>query len=72
MPAYDYRCMSCGTRFEQKLSFSDNPDTVRCPHCGGVTQRIFAPPAVIFKGHGFYVTDNRTSNKKKTAENSER
>lgn len=69
MPAYDYRCASCGTRFEQVLSFSENPEGVRCPHCGGISRRIFAPPTIIFKGHGFYVTDNKSRQRHKPADN---
>jgi len=31
----------------------------RCPKCGGSSRRVISLPAVIFKGSGFYSTDNR-------------
>jgi predicted nucleic acid-binding Zn ribbon protein len=30
-----------------------------CPECGGHIHRVMQPVGVIFKGSGFYVTDNR-------------
>jgi len=30
-----------------------------CPKCKGEGERIFSPVPIIFKGAGFYVTDNR-------------
>jgi predicted nucleic acid-binding Zn ribbon protein len=30
-----------------------------CPECGGHVHRVMQPVGVIFKGSGFYVTDNR-------------
>ena len=30
-----------------------------CPDCLGVARRVLTPPALVFKGSGFYVTDNR-------------
>lgn len=29
-----------------------------CPECGGELRKIFAPPAIAFKGSGFYATDH--------------
>jgi predicted nucleic acid-binding Zn ribbon protein len=29
----------------------------KCPHCGGKVERLLAPPAIQFKGSGWYVTD---------------
>lgn len=58
MPVYEYECTCCSSRFELKKSFDDT-DPVSCPKCGGATQRIFSPVPIIFKGSGFYVTDNR-------------
>ena len=28
-----------------------------CPECGGELRKVFAPPAISFKGSGFYATD---------------
>ena len=60
MPIYAYECKSCGVRFERRQSFSDDPVTI-CPECEGEVHRLLQPPGIIFKGSGFYVTDNRGS-----------
>lgn len=58
MPLYEYQCEECGVRFERRQSVNDEP--VRdCPECGGEVRRLFQPVGIIFKGSGFYVTDNR-------------
>jgi predicted nucleic acid-binding Zn ribbon protein len=36
----------------------DEPVEV-CPECGGHVHRLIQPVGIIFKGSGFYVTDNR-------------
>jgi putative FmdB family regulatory protein len=61
MPVYEYECENCSHRFELKRSFSDS-STTDCPKCGGNTRLIFSAVPVIFKGSGFYVTDNRAKN----------
>jgi putative FmdB family regulatory protein len=58
MPIYLYECDSCGVRFERMQRMSDDPLT-DCPECDGHVHRIFQPVGIIFKGSGFYVTDNR-------------
>jgi putative FmdB family regulatory protein len=58
MPVYEYQCDSCQLRFERFQRFSEGPVTV-CPNCGGAVRRVIQPVGVIFKGSGFYVTDNR-------------
>ncbi len=58
MPLYEYRCTVCGLRFERRQHFDDPPIEV-CPECGGKVVRLIQPAGVIFKGSGFYVTDNR-------------
>jgi putative FmdB family regulatory protein len=59
MPLYEYQCLACGLRFERRQSFSDAPVRI-CPDCGGVVERLIQPAGIIFKGSGFYVTDNRS------------
>ena len=59
MPAYDYRCTACSTRFEVIRKVGDN-DEVMCPECGSETKRVFTPVGVVFKGSGFHNTDYRT------------
>lgn len=58
MPLYEYQCTECGLRFERRQRFSDPPITV-CPECNGEVIRLIQPAGIIFKGSGFYVTDNR-------------
>jgi putative FmdB family regulatory protein len=58
MPIYEYECQACRHRFERLQHFSDEPVKV-CPDCGASVQRVIQPVGIIFKGSGFYVTDNR-------------
>lgn len=59
MPLYEYQCEECGLRFERRQSFSEDPVKI-CPDCGGPVMRLIQPAGIIFKGSGFYVTDNRS------------
>jgi putative FmdB family regulatory protein len=58
MPIYLYECDSCGVRFERLQRMSEAPLT-GCPECDGHVHRVIQPVGVIFKGSGFYITDNR-------------
>jgi putative FmdB family regulatory protein len=58
MPVYEYECDSCTLRFERIQRFSEEPVRI-CPNCGESVHRVIQPVGVIFKGSGFYVTDNR-------------
>lgn len=58
MPLYEYQCQDCGVRFERQQHINDEPVKV-CPGCGGEVHRLIQPVGIIFKGSGFYVTDNR-------------
>lgn len=43
MPVYDYRCLECGNKFAQKISYEEYGNIqVTCPQCAstGVTRRI--------------------------------
>lgn len=61
MPLYAYECESCHYEFERQQSFSDDPIKV-CPKCAkSSVRRLITPVGVIFKGSGFYITDNRKS-----------
>ena len=57
MPTYEYKCTNDGSTFDlwQEVGSPAPP----CPDCGAPTKKVFAPPRVIFKGSGFYVTDKR-------------
>lgn len=58
MPVYEYECDNCSLRFEKLQRFSEEP-LRQCPDCGGPVHRVIQPVGIIFKGSGFYVTDNR-------------
>jgi putative FmdB family regulatory protein len=58
MPIYEYECEQCGVRFERLQRMTDSALTI-CPECSGHVHRVMQPVGVIFKGSGFYVTDNR-------------
>jgi putative FmdB family regulatory protein len=62
MPTYEYRCTNCGEHLEVVQSFSDDPLT-ECPNCGGQLRKVFSPVGIVFKGSGFYKTDNRSGGK---------
>ena len=62
MPTYEYVCKSCGHLFEIVQSMKDDPLTA-CPECGGELRKVFAPPAISFKGSGFYATDHGKKSK---------
>jgi len=59
MPVYVYRCDTCGLTFERRQSMTE-PALVDCPECEGHVHRVIQPVGVMFKGSGFYVTDNRS------------
>jgi len=60
MPIYTYRCDSCGVQFDRRQKFSDEPLKV-CPECQTETLRkVYLPVGIVFKGSGFYATDNRS------------
>jgi putative FmdB family regulatory protein len=58
MPTYSYRCSACANQFDQFQRFADDPLT-DCPTCGGEVKRVIQPVGVVFKGSGWYITDNR-------------
>ena len=60
MPIYTYRCENCGVQFDRRQKFDDEP-LVICPECQTDTLRkVFLPVGIVFKGSGFYATDNRS------------
>jgi putative FmdB family regulatory protein len=60
MPVYTYRCENCGVQFDRQQRFSDAPLT-RCPECDeDALRKVYTPVGIVFKGSGFYATDNRS------------
>lgn len=60
MPTYQYACNDCGEQLEVVQKFSDDALTV-CPACEGNLRKVFSAVGIVFKGSGFYRTDNRNS-----------
>ena len=63
MPIYAYKCKNCEFQFDVRQRFSDDSLT-GCPRCEGQVRRVISPVGVVFKGSGFYVTDNRNGSSK--------
>lgn len=58
MPTYDYKCEKCG-HFEMMQKITA-PSLETCPTCGSPVQKLISKNvAIIFKGSGFYSTDNK-------------
>jgi putative FmdB family regulatory protein len=58
MPIYEYECLECGLHFDKLQRFGE-PGPKTCPRGHERVRRLLSQPAIIFKGSGFYVTDNR-------------
>lgn len=59
MPIYTYACMSCDLDYEKERSITDAEPIYYCESCGYALLRTFTPVTAVFKGGGFYKTDNR-------------
>jgi putative FmdB family regulatory protein len=70
MPTYEYTCRDCGHTFDIVQSMWDESLTM-CPECGGSLRKVFAPPAISFKGSGFYATDHGKNSKDASESRSE-
>lgn len=66
MPTYQYLCSDCGNDLEAVQKFTDDALTV-CPSCGGALRKKFSAVGIVFKGSGFYATDNRTKGARSAA-----
>lgn len=71
MPTYQYTCTDCGEPVEAVQKFTDPPLSV-CAACGGRLRKVFSPVGIVFKGSGFYRTDNRNGSSSVTSEKSEK
>src|SRR5215472_2118716 len=70
MPLYEYACHKCGQTFEVLQKFSDEPLSTH-EACGGEVERLLSPPALQFKGSGWYVTDYARNGTSKSSDGSE-
>jgi putative FmdB family regulatory protein len=64
MPLYEYKCTRCGAVFESLQKVND-PPLKKCIHCHGTVKKLLSPPALQFKGSGWYVTDYASNSKPK-------
>jgi len=71
VPTYQYTCTDCGEPVEAVQKFTDPPLSV-CAACGGKLRKVFSPVGIVFKGSGFYRTDNRNGSSPAAAEKSEK
>jgi len=61
VPIYEYQCKVCGHVFEREHGIGEKKK-YRCPECScAQTFKLVSQVGVVFKGTGFYVTDNRKS-----------
>jgi putative FmdB family regulatory protein len=60
MPIYEYECKACGVHFDRKQGWHDEP-VKQCPDCRGEVRKVMQPVGIVFKGPGFYKTDNSSS-----------
>lgn len=60
MPIYEYRCDYCGFQYEIRQNIKDKPIRF-CENCGknGLKRLISGGNGIIFKGEGFYCTENK-------------
>lgn len=71
MPVYTYRCENCGIQFDHQQSFNAANLSV-CPECEEESlHRVYRPVGIVFKGSGFYATDNRSPSGQKAERNKE-
>ncbi len=67
MPTYQYLCPHCGHQFEEYQAITDDPIEI-CPQCKEKIHRVISGGAgFLFKGSGFYITDNRSKDYKSKA-----
>ena len=68
MPIYEYECSKCGLYFEKLQKFGAPPPET-CPNGHRHVHRLLSRPTSIFKGSGFYVTDNGRSSRTAAPQN---
>jgi len=61
MAIYQYRCPRCGD-FDVSHRMGTAPEKERCSSCGRAgAKRVYVPVGVVYRGSGFYTTDNKAS-----------
>lgn len=70
MPLYEYQCENCMQFIEVMQKLSDSP-LASCDDCGGAVRKLFHPVGAVFKGSGFYSTDNKSAKRENSSKSSE-
>ena len=64
MPIYEYKCKSCGHKFDKIQKISDDP-LKDCPNCGAPELvKLISAAGFRLKGTGWYETDFKNSGSK--------
>jgi len=71
MPLYEYACKKCDHHFDVRHSHNEVPELV-CPICQSEVRKVFHAAGIIFKGDGWYITDNAKKSSITSAEKSEK
>ena len=57
MPVYEFQCLTCMVIHEHFIPFGlETADPI---HCNEQMIKLFTPPAIHFKGKGFYANDSK-------------
>lgn len=59
MPIYEYKCQLCSATVEVRRDIAALDEPQLCVQCGLVMDRNYSAPAIVFRGEGFYKTDNK-------------
>lgn len=70
MPLYEYACKSCDHHFDVRHSADEVP-ALSCPICASEVKKVFHAAGIIFKGSGWYITDNAAKSSVTTEPKSE-
>jgi len=62
MPIYEFECdnelCEANVHIEKEISITKAAE-LECPFCSESMRKVYSSVGVIFKGQGFYSTDNR-------------
>lgn len=70
MPIYEYQCLQCGS-LKEIIHKVNEPPQMNCDKCGGPLKKVISPPAIQFRGSGWYVTDYAQKSKAEATAGSE-
>ncbi len=59
MPNYQYRCVDCHLEINEIRLINEETKLTSCTQCDGKLKRIYVPPAISFKGSGFYKNNKK-------------